>query len=108
MRKLIWAGIITIGVGLIVGFTPVSSHSASCGSAFIRSDDADTADLTHAIQRDSQGLGLPADRGSLSAAADACDSLRSVVRIPAFALLLVGAGLAVVPYATQQRRALSE
>lgn len=90
-RTLIWVGIVLLAAGLITGFVPVSTHGASCGSAFHGSRDATVADYSRAIEWDQRGLGVPAD-GSLSAVSDACDSLRSVVRIPALVLTVIGGG----------------
>lgn len=68
-----------LAAGLVAGFVPVSSQGANCGSAFHKSDDADVSDLTNTMT----GYGS-------TSAADSCDSLRSVVRIPALALIGVG------------------
>lgn len=102
-RTLIWVGIVLFAAGVIVGVMPLSARGVSCGSAFHRSSATDSADYARAIQRDQRGLGLP--DGSLTSAAEACDSLRSIVQVPAVVLLVAGGGLAVGVWFVQGRRA---
>lgn len=77
-------GLIAAGLllaGLAIGLIPVSSSGVNCGSAFIASDDAHVADLVGTM---SGGLGT-------QGAAASCDSLRSLVAIPAWVFLGLGA-----------------
>jgi hypothetical protein len=105
-RKLIWIGVALLAAGLITGFSPLSARGASCGSAFHESRDAAVADYTRAIEQD-QGL-LGADGGSLTSVSDSCESLRSVVRIPALVLTVLGGGLALGVWAADGRRRFLE
>jgi hypothetical protein len=102
-RRLIWIGLVVLAAGLIIGFSPLSARGASCGSAFTGSKDATAADYSRAIERDQRGLGVPGG-GSLTAVSDACDSLRSVVRIPALTLTILGGGPALWVWAASGRR----
>lgn len=82
-----------ISLALVIGLTPVSvqgvgslgvSESVNCGSAFVKSDDAFGADI---------GASFSNIRGT--AQAD-CESLRSLVRIPAIVALVLGGGALLV------------
>lgn len=85
-RGLSLVGFLVVVAGLITGFMPVSAQGTNCGSAFHASRDAETADLTHAMEADGAGVSL----FDVSSTADACSSLRSTVRIPAVVLLMLG------------------
>lgn len=102
-HKLIWAGIAVLAAGLLTGFLPLRAHGTSCGSAFVASDDATVADLSTAIRRDQQGLPV---EGSGTGVSDSCDSMRSLVRIPAIVLLALGGGLAAGVWVVDSRRAV--
>lgn len=65
--------------GAIVGFVPVSSQGANCGSAFVKSNDAFVSDLTNSMT----------GYGSINAD-DSCDSLRHIIMIPSIVLLAIG------------------
>jgi hypothetical protein len=82
-KVLSWVGLAVLGVGALVGLIPVSSGGASCGSAFFGSDDAYVSDLVDSFS------------GVSGSRADSCDDLRSLVRIPAIVLLVLGAGLTI-------------
>lgn len=88
-----WIGAALLLAGLIVGFVPVSSGGVSCGGAFWESSDARVDDLVRTMRADSLGIG---HLDELSPAEDACDSLRSVVLIPAAVL----GGLGLVGFIT--------
>ena len=73
-------GVCLLVVGLVVGLVPVSSGGVSCGSAFVGSNEAYVRDLTSTLDSDGVSTNLAGD----------CGSLRSVLRIPAVALLALG------------------
>lgn len=102
-RKLIWAGLVVLAAGVLAGFLPVRSHGTGCGSAFNASSDAGSADLDAAIRRDRAGLPPGESTGEV---AESCDSLRSLVRIPAIVLVAVGGGLAAGAWVLDTRRAV--
>lgn len=83
-----WIGALVLGVGLLVGFVPTSTRGVSCGSAFVGSDAAAVADFGNTLV----GGTLSPD-GDLMAMENACSDRRSVLRIPALALLVIGAGV---------------
>lgn len=80
---IVGAGVLL--VGLVIGLVPLSAEGANCGSALRASDDAFVSDLVGTM---SGGFGT-------EGAAAACDSLRSIVRIPVIALMLIGGGLGI-------------
>lgn len=63
-----WAGAATLALGLIIGFSPLSSHDVKCGSAYAPKDESFFGD---------------------DPAAD-CSGLRSVVQVPALVLSVSG------------------
>lgn len=73
-------GGVMLAVGLTIGFVPVSASGASCGSAFVASDNAVVADYTSILR--GQGMGH---------AVDDCASSLSTWRVVALALLIPGA-----------------
>jgi len=85
-RVLVVLGVVALIAGAVIGFLPIKVDGVKCGSAFISSDDAHVAALSDAMSG--------GQIGSASAEGD-CDSKRSDWRIPAIALLVVGAGLGV-------------
>ncbi|GAB3404445.1 hypothetical protein [Flindersiella endophytica] len=74
-------GAVLLFVGLLVGLIPVSAEGVNCGSAFAESRDPAVADLASTLS----GM------GPVTNTEGACESLRSVVRIPAIALIMLGA-----------------
>jgi hypothetical protein len=78
-----WAGLAVLVVGLLIGFLPTSTGGASCGSAFVASTAAREADFADALA----GGDAIADR------VNTCEDRRALLRIPAVALIAVGAGL---------------
>lgn len=80
------AGVLLV-LGLVAGFTPTSTSGVSCGSAFVESDDAFGADLVDAMTADAAGVTLD----TLGEHAEACESRTSLLRIPAVALVSLGA-----------------
>lgn len=87
MRVLLATGLVLLGGGLLVGLLPRSAGSVSCGSAFRPSGDALSADFGRAASADRSGVLL----GSPTAVSDRCGDLRSAARLPAVALLVLGA-----------------
>lgn len=83
-KVLSWVGLAVLAVGVLVGLIPVSSGGSSCGSAFFGSDDAYVSDLVDSFS------------GISGSSAESCDGLRSVIRVPAIVLLVIGGGLAGV------------
>lgn len=79
-------GGLLILVALVIGFIPVSSQGANCGSAFVKSDDAFVSDLVGTM---AGGYGTVNAEG-------ACDGLRSIILIPVAALLVIGGALGAV------------
>ncbi len=77
-KALKWIAFLVIGAGLAAGLMPVSSQGENCGSAFIESRDASVADLAEALM------------GRDSDAAETCEDLRGILRIPAIILLGIG------------------
>ncbi|HWL99305.1 MAG TPA: hypothetical protein VNP20_18315 [Nocardioidaceae bacterium] len=75
-----WAGVavVLLLMGAMVGFTPVSSGGAGCGSVLNPQD----------------GLVIALDQGDV--AAHGCESLLSVIMIPTWMLLTLGAAGLVV------------
>lgn len=67
--------------GLVVGFAPINSGLVSCGSAFIGTNDAQVSDLSSTL---GGSTGLTDHMGD-------CASKRGMLRIPAIALLVLGA-----------------
>lgn len=76
-----WIAAALLLATVIVGFAPVRAEGVNCGSAFHGTDDAAVADL---------GSTLSGSLGPATNTQGACDSLRSIIRIPAL-LLLTGA-----------------
>lgn len=68
-KVLSWVGLVLLAVGLLVGLLPLSSQGEGCGSAF----------------RAANPFLTP----------PSCDDIRSLVRIPAVVLLVLGAGLTI-------------
>lgn len=103
---VVLAGLALAAAGLVLGLIPQSTAGVSCGSAFHRTDKAETADLTAAILADNGG---PQPGPSV---ADRCDDATTSRRIPAIVLLVVGgvlaagAGLAGTVGAPEDRPAL--
>lgn len=77
---LVWCGLAALVVGLVVGFLPTAAGGVSCGSAFVATTAARETDYLDALQ------GTTTTRGST------CEDRRALLRIPAVALILVGAG----------------
>jgi hypothetical protein len=77
-KVLALIGAVMLVAGLIVGFIPVSSGGSGCGSAFAASSDAHVSDLVNAMS------------GRESSIREQCDSLRSIIAIPAWVLLGLG------------------
>lgn len=90
---LAWVGAALFAVGLLVGFIPTSAGGASCGSAFIATDDAFGADLYGSM------TGGSVDHQVL------CSDRRSLLRVPAIGLILVGGGLGAAGWAVSSRLA---
>ena len=78
-----WAGLAVLVVGLLIGFLPTSAGGVSCGSAFVASTAAREADFADALA----GGDAIADR------VNTCQDRRGLLRIPAAAFIVVGAGL---------------
>jgi hypothetical protein len=78
-KVLATVGAVLLVAGFLVGFIPVSSGGVNCGSAFAASDEADIADMVNAMN------------GQVSGIAAQCESLRSIVAIPSWVLLGIGA-----------------
>jgi hypothetical protein len=78
-KALAVAAAVLIGAGALTGFIPVTSQGTNCGSAFVRSGDAFSRDLTLSM------------RGGYGTAEYTCSDLRSILRIPA--LILIGVGV---------------
>lgn len=78
-RTTTWTGTATLAAGLIIGFAPVSSHGSSCGSPYLAAT-SDTA------SPEAQAL-------------DYCDEVRSLARVPAIALTIIGGGIALAAVA---------
>lgn len=75
-------------VSLVIGLIPVHRHGVSCGGALHKSGAAGSAELYNAIVADASDQALrPGEVGQIE---DDCDSLRSIVKIPTFALGAVG------------------
>lgn len=86
---LLALGGVLLGVGLILGLTPLSDGGVNCGSAFTGvSSDAYGADLTNTM------IG-----GELTDHNGACEDAVSSRRGPALALAIPGAAALVVGYA---------
>jgi hypothetical protein len=81
-----------IGVGALVGFIPVTSQGASCGSAFVQDNGASVLDLTEAM------------RGRSSGARATCTDMRSLIRIPALVFIVGGAAVLVAAGVVNGRR----
>jgi disulfide bond formation protein DsbB len=86
-KVLALIGAVMLVAGLIVGFIPVSSGGSGCGSAFAASSDAHVSDLVNAMS------------GRESSIREQCESLHSILAIPAWILLGIGALLLVVSLA---------
>jgi hypothetical protein len=92
-RVMMLIGGVLLGVGLLLGFIPVSASGSSCGSAFVASNEGAVNDYATLLAG-----------GSLSdatARAD-CEDARSMMRAPALALAVPGAllvGLSLVQLA---------
>ena len=90
-RVLFLVGGVLLGIGLVLGFVPVSAGGASCGSAFVASDAAQVSDYATVLSGGSLG--------DAHAAGD-CSASRSTWRVLSLALsvpgLLVLGGGAVV------------
>lgn len=93
---------VLFGLGVVVGLVPVSAGGTSCGAGFWPSDDARVQDFTNAMIADSQGTSMQ-DFGGIGGAAAACTDLLSVVRIPAFALIVVSAGVGIASAVVRRR-----
>jgi hypothetical protein len=78
IKTLAGVAVVLVLMGAMVGFTPVSSGGASCGSA-LRPEDTGVIAL---------------DQGDV--AAHGCDSLLSVIMIPTWVLLTLGAAGLVI------------
>lgn len=89
-RVLSVCAAVFFGLGVVVGLVPVSARGTSCGAGFWPTDDARVQEYTDAMIADS--LRIPLRDSGVE---EACTDLLSVVRIPAFALIVVGAGLGV-------------
>lgn len=76
-----WIGGALLLAGVVVGFLPTSAGGASCGSAFLPSSAARVADFRDAL------TGATGDRAAT------CVDRRSLLRVPAVALLVIGGGL---------------
>jgi hypothetical protein len=100
-----WLSAIVLIVGFFVGFLPTSSGGVACGSAFIESDEAEVADIRDAIRADQLGTTLD----TVGAKAAACEDRRSLLRVPAIALMVLGGGgfLLTKVLGTQQTQASS-
>jgi hypothetical protein len=80
-KVLALVGVVLLVAGLIVGFAPVSSGGADCGSAF----------------NPESGMTLAITAGW--EAINGCESLHSILAIPAWILMGIGALLLVVSLA---------
>lgn len=90
-KVLLIVGGALLGIGLLIGLLPVSADGASCGSALVASDDAVVSALA--------GLGS-------FGAAEACDSLRSLLMIPAVVLMVAG-GVTVIATLVARSQAIA-
>ncbi|MGW5259725.1 hypothetical protein ACWEQG_02040 [Microbispora sp. NPDC004025] len=94
MTKVLgWIGALVLVAGLLVGFIPVSSSGVTCGSAFVESREAFVHDLTESMFN------------RVSSVAQACEDLRSLVRIPAIVLVVIAVILlfgAIVSHGRQE------
>lgn len=80
------AGALLLGVGLLIGFLPVHAAGVSCGSAFVKTDNAFVVDLAKAVRADRLGTDLDNPVGTQAACSDA----RSGRLVPTVVLLVLG------------------
>jgi len=76
----LWLSGIALGLGLLIGLMPTSASGASCGSAFVGSNDATVDDMASSLTG-----------GIYGDAAEQCDRQTSILRLPAIGLALGGA-----------------
>jgi hypothetical protein len=99
-RQILWLiGGCLLGAALVVGLVPVHKQGVSCGSALHKSNQAEIADLTSTFA----GVGDTFGDGSIE---ESCDSTRSILKIPTFALAGIGIVLLCVGTSLNQTKVI--
>jgi len=96
---LLTLGALLFGVGVILGFTPMSQSGSNCGSAFSPSNDALASDYTAVLM----GQANPDASGRCSDATSSRRGIALALTIPG-ALLLVGGAIVTVSGKSDQAK----